>query len=91
MTIEKPERFKAVVEVSTGHTRACSICHGTFERYDGFQEKVNHYLDHGLTLLHVGMRHEFDSESPTAHTVAILGSEQPLPDPPKVVIGGVEY
>ena len=65
---------KEVVEVSSSFWKTCKYCADLKLSEDSIEEQVNHYLRHGLKLLHVGTQ---SSRTPEGEiwqsTVAVLG------------------
>ena len=62
-----------IVQISSGVTGgSCEYCSGGLP--NKFAERVNHYLEHGGLLLHVGAQSDRDSEgNPCTNTVAVIG------------------
>ena len=80
--LTKPKVTKAnvdrIIHVSTGVVGgSCELCQSGFGTpgLPDFENKVNHYLGHGLTLLHVGQETDEDRDGKRhwQHTVAVLG------------------
>jgi hypothetical protein len=70
------EKVKEVVQVSSSFWKCCKYCSSLKLSEDSVDEQINHYLRHGLKLLHVGTE---SSRSPEGEiwqsTVALLGKE----------------
>jgi len=62
-----------VAQVYSGTGEACSECRARLDATVDFGGAVNHYLDHGYTLLHVGQQTSRADEGLWQETVAILG------------------
>ncbi len=72
----KLEKVKEVVQVNSSFWKCCKYCSALKLSEDSVEEQINHYLRHGLKLLHVGTE---SSRSPEGEvwqsTVAVLGKE----------------
>ncbi len=72
----KLEKVKEVVRVNSSFWKCCKYCSALKLSEDSVEEQINHYLRHGLKLLHVGTE---SSRSPEGEvwqsTVAVLGKE----------------
>jgi len=70
----KLQNVKEVVQVSSSFWKCCKYCSTLKMSEDSVEEQVNHYLRHGLKLLHVGTE---SSRTPEVEiwqsTVALLG------------------
>ena len=65
---------KEVVQVSSSFWKCCKYCSGLKLSEDSVEEQVNHYLGHGLKLLHIGPESSRTAEGEQWHsTVAVLG------------------
>lgn len=66
---------KKTISVSTDGGLSCEQCGELIADDSGqIHPKINHYLDHGYTLLHVGQQTTHDDhERPWHATVAVLG------------------
>lgn len=62
-----------VVQVYSGTGEACSECRALLDATVDFGGAVNHYLDHGYILLHVGQQTTRADEGLWQESVAILG------------------
>lgn len=73
MTQNPINSVQHVVYVSTNIGTGCEHC-GTPIGLEDFAGSVNHYIEHGYTLLHVGTEtgHDMDGK-PWHSTVAVLG------------------
>ena len=66
------ENIGQVVRVSSGEYGGCRFC-GTAED-QSLEKQINHYLQHGCRLLHVGSETTRSQEGAIWHcTVAVLG------------------
>jgi hypothetical protein len=67
---------KEVVQVSSSFWKCCKYCSALKLSQDSVEDQINHYLSHGLKLLHIGTE---SSRSPEGgvwnSTVAVLGKE----------------
>jgi len=72
----KMKDVKEVVQVSSSFWKCCKYCSALKLYQDSVEEQVNHYLGHGLRLLHIGTE---SSRSPEGEvwqsTVALLGKD----------------
>ena len=67
---------KEVVQVSSSFWKCCKYCSSLKMSEDTIEEQVNHYLGHGLTLLHIGTESSRTPEGEVwLSTVAVLGKE----------------
>ena len=67
---------KEVIEVSSSFWKCCKYCSALKLSEDSLEEQVNHYLRHGLKLLHVGTQSSRTETGEIWHsTVAVLGKE----------------
>lgn len=65
---------KEVVQVSSSFWKCCKYCSALKLSQDSVEEQVNHYLDHGLKLLHIGTESSRTPEGDVwQSTVAVLG------------------
>ena len=72
----KHKGVKEVVEVSSSFWKCCKYCSALKMSEDSVEEQVNHYLRHGLKLLHIGTESSRTVEGEIWHsTVAVLGKE----------------
>ena len=65
------EEIHQVIQLSTKQITPCKHCH---KNPEDFSKAINHYIEHGYKLLHVGS--EFSSDrhgEPCHYTVAVLG------------------
>ena len=63
-----------IVEVSSSFWKTCKYCSALKMSEDSIEQQVNHYLGHGLKLLHVGAESSRTAEGEIWHsTVAVLG------------------
>ena len=73
--MDLPE-VKEVVAVSSSFWKCCKYCTALKMSEDSVEDQVNHYLGHGLKLLHIGTE---SSRTETGEiwlsTVALLGRE----------------
>ena len=53
-TAMKLQDVKEVVQVSSSFWKCCKYCSALKLSEDSVEEQVNHYLRHGLKLLHIG-------------------------------------
>jgi hypothetical protein len=61
-----------VVQISTGVTGGSCACGARLP--EAFEDRVNHYLEHGGALLHVGSESDRDEQGRLlTHTVAVVG------------------
>ncbi len=68
--------MKRVVQVSSDAHRLCEDCR-EFRTDDNVGNAINHYLQHGYVLLHVGTQTTNDLDGKPRHsTVAIMGLPQ---------------
>ena len=69
--------IQKTVTVSSALISACAECHESIGDGDDDAQvdvMINHYLDHGYRLLHVGQQTEMDDSGELWHiTVAVLG------------------
>ena len=67
---------KEVVQVTSSFWKCCKYCSALKMSEDSVEAQVNHYLGHGLKLLHIGTE---SSRSPEGEvwqsTVAVLGKD----------------
>jgi len=67
---------KEVVQVSSSFWKCCKYCSALKLSQDSVEEQVNHYLGHGLKLLHIGTESSrTDDGAVWQSTVAVLGKE----------------
>jgi hypothetical protein len=70
----KLQDMKEVVQVSSSYWKCCKYCNALKMSEDTVEEQINHYLRHGLKLLHIGSE---SSRTPEGQlwqsTVAVLG------------------
>jgi len=60
--------------LSSGITKACDICGATLDTEDRLGDAINHYLEHGWILLHVGGQSSWGPDGKVwTDTVAIVG------------------
>ena len=73
---------KEVVQVSSSFWKCCKYCSALKLSQDSVEEQVNHYLGHGLKLLHVGTESSRTPEGEVwQSTVAVLGKESRMGPP----------
>jgi hypothetical protein len=73
-TAMRIQDVKEVVEVSSSFWKTCKYCSALKLSEDSIEQQVNHYLGHGLKLLHVGTESSRTAEGQIWHsTVAVLG------------------
>ncbi len=69
-------KVKEVVQVSSSFWKCCKCCSELKLAQDSIEEQINHYLGHGLRLLHIGTE---SSRTPQGEvwnsTIAVLGKE----------------
>jgi hypothetical protein len=62
---------KTTIYLSTGIATSCKVC-STDIAYDDIAKQINHYLDHGYKVIHMGQE-TFESDAGLEHrTVAVL-------------------
>ena len=67
---------KELVQVSSSFWKCCKYCSALKLSQDSVEEQVNHYLDHGLKLLHIGTESSRTPEGDVwQSTVAVLGKD----------------
>jgi len=67
------ETQKTTIYLSTNIGKSCEICRASFIDYHDIAREINHYLDHGYKLLHVGSETSHDDDGKPWHaTVAVL-------------------
>jgi hypothetical protein len=67
---------KEVVQVSSSFWKCCKYCSKLKLSQDSVEEQVNHYLEHGLKLLHIGTESSRTAEGEVwQSTVAVLGKD----------------
>jgi hypothetical protein len=72
-------QFRTVVTVSTVIEMGCPVCNHWMGG-DRFDESVQHMIEHGYVLLHVGSQTSENREGDLWHaSVAILGSDRAPP------------
>ena len=72
----KLQDVKEVVEVSSSFWKTCKYCSALKLSDDSVEAQVNHYLGHGLKLLHIGTESSRTDEGEIWHsTVVVLGKE----------------
>jgi phosphosulfolactate synthase (CoM biosynthesis protein A) len=72
----KLQHVKEVVHVSSSFWKCCKYCSALKLSEDSVEEQVNHYLRHGLKLLHIGTESSRTDEGAIWHsTVAVLGKD----------------
>ena len=72
----KLQDVKEVVEVSSSFWKTCKYCSALKLSEDSVEAQVNHYLGHGLKLLHIGTESSRTDEGEIWHsTVVVLGKE----------------
>lgn len=65
---------KEVVQVTSSFWKCCKYCSALKMSEDTVEEQVNHYLGHGLKLLHLGTESSRTAEGEIwVSTVAVLG------------------
>ena len=65
-----------VVQVSSSFRKCCKYCSALKMSQDTIEDQVNHYLGHGLKLLHIGTESSRTPEGEVwQSTVAVLGKE----------------
>jgi hypothetical protein len=70
----KLQDVKEVVEVSSSFWKTCKYCSALKLSDDSVEAQVNHYLGHGLKLLHIGTQSSRTAEGEIwLSTVAVLG------------------
>ncbi len=70
----KIQDVKEVVEVSSSFWKTCKYCSALKLSEDSIEQQVNHYLGHGLKLLHVGTESSRTDDGKIWHsTMAVLG------------------
>jgi hypothetical protein len=70
----KLQDVKEVVEVSSSFWKTCKYCSALKLSEDSVEAQVNHYLGHGLKLLHIGTQSSRTAEGEIwLSTVAVLG------------------
>lgn len=70
----KLQDAKEVVEVSSSFWKTCKYCSALKLSDDSVEAQVNHYLGHGLKLLHIGTQSSRTAEGEIwLSTVAVLG------------------
>jgi hypothetical protein len=75
-TATKIRDVKEIVEVSSSFWKTCKYCSALKLSEDSIEAQVNHYLRHGLKLLHVGMESSRTDDGKIWHsTVAVLGKD----------------
>jgi hypothetical protein len=62
-----------VAQVYSGTSESCKVCRKGLDATSDFGGAVNHYLDHGYVLLHLGQQTSRADEGLWQETVAILG------------------
>ena len=72
----KLQHVKEVVQVSSSFWKCCKYCSALKMSEDSVEEQVNHYLGHGLKLLHIGTESSRTIEGQVwQSTVAVLGKD----------------
>jgi len=72
----KLQNVKEVVHVSSSFWKCCKYCCDLKLSEDSVEEQVNHYLRHGLKLIHIGTESSRTAEGEIwQSTVAVLGKE----------------
>jgi len=62
---------KTTIYISTGITQSCQVCRDDIA-YQDIAEQINHYLEHGYKVLHIG-EETFESDKGLEHrTIAVL-------------------
>ena len=64
--------IQKVAQVNSGVGESCSVCSARLDATENFGQAVNHYLDHGYILLHVGQQTSRSDEGIWHETVAML-------------------
>lgn len=73
----KLKKVRELVQVSSSFWKCCKYCSALKLSQDSVEEQVNHYLGHGLKLLHIGTESSRSPEGEVWHsTVAILGKDK---------------
>jgi hypothetical protein len=73
----KIQNFKEVVEVSSSYWKTCRYCSALKITEDSIEAQINHYLGHGLKLLHIGTESSRSVDGGVwLSTVAVLGKDQ---------------
>lgn len=70
------EETKGTVQVRSGSSGKCAHCDEMLPgAFDEIHKRINHYLEHGYKLLHIGTEGGSAADDPNSHfeTVAILG------------------
>jgi len=74
--VPHPPQSKDVVYLSTNIDKSCEVCQFRFNNWYDLGNRIQHYLDHGYKLLHVGSETSHDDEGKPWHsTVAVVGLE----------------
>ena len=69
-----PSKVKQTVQVSSHITKGCEECDKGFGPESEVAEQINHYLNHGYKLLHIGQEtSEGIGGKIWQNTIAILG------------------
>jgi hypothetical protein len=70
------KKIKEVVQVSSSFWKCCNYCSALKLSQDSIEDQINHYLGHGLKLLHIGTESSRTPEGEVWNsTVALLGKE----------------
>ena len=73
----KLQRVKEVVQVSSSFWKCCKYCSALKMSEDSVEDQVNHYLRHGLKLLHLGTESSRTAQGEVwLSTVAVLGKDE---------------
>lgn len=69
-----PPENKEVIYLNTDTDKACEACGYSFNGWYDLGNRIQHYLEHGYKLLHIGSETSRDDEGKPWHsTVAVLG------------------
>ena len=75
MTDENPYNgISHVVRVHTNYKTQCEHCDALFD-YNEFAESINHYIEHGYKLLHIGTETHHIEGNLWYFSVATLGKK----------------
>jgi len=67
------ENENTVVYLNTNIAKQCAVCRFSFTDWYDIARQINHYLDHGYKVLHVGSETLVNDDNQPIHsTVAVL-------------------
>jgi hypothetical protein len=71
-----PPKDKSVIYLNSGTESACDVCGFGWNGWYDIGRKIQHYLDHGYKLLHVGSETDRVDEGLWHNTVAVMAIDE---------------